>query len=213
MLHDRYNAVVMRLYELDTYFRNLLEIDDLARVDNSLNGIQVGVPEADITRVAFAVDACMETFERATAEGAQLLFVHHGLFWGSNIRVIGSHYRRIAHLIQHGCGLYACHLPLDRHPEFGNNAGMAAALGVSEIEPFGEYHGVKIGVKGRLSPPKSVDMILETLHLDRDTCNSILPFGKAENASVGIVSGGATRERGLSASGIWLQNDTVSASS
>lgn len=184
----------MLLKELDTYFREIMDIDDLVRVDNSLNGIQVGRLDAEITKVAFAVDACMETFERVAASGANLLFVHHGLFWGANVRVTRSHYDRISHLISNDCALYAVHLPLDLHPEFGNNAGIAAALDLGDTETFGEYHGVKIGFKGTLSPPLSVAEVLERLKLDRDTCNSVLPFGKKKNATVGIVSGGGTRE-------------------
>ena len=184
----------MRLLELDHYFRGLMAIDEMSRVDNSLNGIQVGQPDMEIRKAAFAVDACLEAFERATDAGADLVFVHHGMFWGTDRRVTGSHYRRIAHLIENRCALYAVHLPLDSHPEFGNNAGMASALGLTDIEPFGEYHGVKIGVKGALSPALTIDDILERLGLDRGACAAVLPFGKESNASIGIVSGGATRE-------------------
>ena len=186
--------VKMRLHELDKYFRGLMAIDELSGVDNSLNGIQVGRPDMEIRKAAFAVDACMETFERATASGANLVFVHHGMFWGHDKRVTGSHYRRIAHLIENECALYAVHLPLDSHPEFGNNAGMASAIGLTGIEPFGEYHGVKIGVKGSLASPLTIDGILEKLQLDRGACRAVLPFGKKDNTSIGIVSGGATRE-------------------
>ena len=71
----------MKLKELDSYFRSFLELDALAGTDSSLNGVQVE-NTADITCIAFAVDACMETFRRAKEAGAQMVFVHHGIFWG-----------------------------------------------------------------------------------------------------------------------------------
>lgn len=184
----------MVLHELDRYFRGLMDIDGLSRADNSLNGVQVGLMDAPVRRVAFAVDACMETFQRAVEQEADLLFVHHGLFWGADLRVTGSHYQRLAYLIDNRCALYAAHLPLDAHPEFGNNAGLAGKLALIDREPFGEYHGVKIGLKGVVDPPRTIEEILDALALDRETCAAVLPFGGKEISTIGIVSGGATHE-------------------
>ena len=181
----------MRLHELDRYFRDLMNIDSYAGIDSSLNGVQVGDIDAEIERVAFAVDACMESFRRAVESGAQLLFVHHGLFWGKDLRVIKSHYRRLKILIDNNCALYASHLPLDAHPEFGNNAGLAATLELKNTEPFGVYHGVKIGMKGTLDPPLDINTIIEKLKFDRDACEAVFQFGKKLNTSVGIISGSA----------------------
>ena len=108
--------------------------------------------------------------------------------------ITGGHYERLKFLIDNDLVLFAAHLPLDRHLDIGNNAVMANKLHLSDVEPFGEYHGVKIGVKGLLPRELSIDAILESLSLDRDSCNAVLPFGKSEIRSVGIVSGGATRE-------------------
>ncbi|MAG13820.1 MAG: Nif3-like dinuclear metal center hexameric protein [Spirochaetales bacterium] len=184
----------MRLYDIDRYFRDVIAIDELSAIDDSDNGIQVGRPSADISRVAFAVDACMESFRRAASWNADLIFVHHGLFWGRSVMITGGHYERLKFLIDNDLALFAAHLPLDRHLDIGNNAVMANKLHLSDVEPFGEYHGVKIGVKGLLPRELSIDAILESLSLDRDSCNAVLPFGKSEIRSVGIVSGGATRE-------------------
>lgn len=184
----------MLLDELDAYFKQLMNINDLVNVDNSLNGIQVDRAEKDIHRVAFAVDACAETFRRAVEKGADLLFVHHGLFWGESIKIINSHYKRLKYLFENDLCLYASHLPLDMHPEFGNNAVMAAALDLQKIEPFGTYKGIPLGYKGILRQKMTIDEVLETLSLDRAICAAVLPFGIKENSSVGIVSGRATRE-------------------
>jgi dinuclear metal center YbgI/SA1388 family protein len=171
-----------------------MEIDSLEGVDKSLNGVQVGDMNAEVKRVAFAVDACMETFTRAVDFGADLLFVHHGLFWGFDKRVTRSHFQRLEHLIANHCALYASHLPLDMHPEFGNNAGLAALLDLENLEAFGEYRGITVGLKGTLAPPLDNTEVIEKLKFDRDTCAAVFQFGKEKNTSVGIVSGGAIHQ-------------------
>lgn len=184
----------MTLQELDRYFRSLLNLDAWAARDNSSNGLQVARKNPEVKRVAFAVDACMASFERAVAEGADVLFVHHGLFWGRVNTLTGNYYERIRYLMDHDLALYAAHLPLDAHPEVGNNYGMAQALGLTDLEPFGEYKGAKIGVKGRFPQPESLDRVTDLLFHGRENVLQILPFGKKQISSVGLVSGGATWE-------------------
>jgi dinuclear metal center YbgI/SA1388 family protein len=169
-------------------------MDEMAGLDSSLNGIQVSSTKNQITKAAFAVDACMETFDRAIEWGADLLFVHHGLFWGREQRIVGSHYNRIKRLISADMALYAAHLPLDAHPELGNNAGMAAVLELQDREAFGYYHGTKIGVKGRLSEARTTEQIIEGLFTDTTQIIAALPFGNNMIRSVGIISGGAPFE-------------------
>jgi len=144
--------------------------------------------------VAFAVDASLQTFERAVAAGAEVLVVHHGLFWGTPLAVTGDHRRRLKFLFDHDLALWASHLPLDAHPLVGNNAGLALCLGLTELMPFGEYRGVKIGFKGVLPAPLKLDQICEVLFRGRENALQLLPFGKAEVTTVGLVSGGATQE-------------------
>jgi dinuclear metal center YbgI/SA1388 family protein len=181
----------MDLKELDRYFHDLLPISDFESVDSSLNGIQVECSSKMISHAAFAVDACMATFERAAEIGADLLFVHHGLFWGRPIAVTRSHYERLKFLLDHDIALYAVHLPLDAHPDFGNNAGIAASLDLEQVEPFGSYRGLKIGCKGLLKEALTVDEVLDRLGVDREECTALLPFGVEKSTSVGIISGGA----------------------
>jgi dinuclear metal center YbgI/SA1388 family protein len=184
----------MHIDELDAYFRSHLDIDGMQGSDASLNGLQVGSETGEIGKAAFAVDACMETFRRAADWGAQLLFVHHGLFWGKPLAITGDHYRRVRFLLEHGLALYAVHLPLDMQPEFGNNAGIAAALGLQEIEAFAEHGGWRIGFKGRLPQAQSLDAVLQALELDRDSALGVLPFGPEKIERVGVVSGGADKD-------------------
>ncbi|MDX1503777.1 MAG: Nif3-like dinuclear metal center hexameric protein, partial [Thermoanaerobaculia bacterium] len=101
-----------------------------------------------------AVSAGQELFDRAAASGADLVLVHHGLFWKGEPRtLVGVRRRRVATLLESGLNLVAYHLPLDRHPELGNNALAARRLGLTELRPFGRYGGVEIGVRGRFEEP------------------------------------------------------------
>ncbi len=183
----------MLLCELDSWFRSFLEIDNLARIDSSLNGVQVGDLDAEVKRIAFAVDASLETFRRAVEQGADLLTVHHGIYWGSVYPITGVAYRRMQFLLRNGLSLYAVHLPLDRHPELGNNAGIARALGLESVEPFGTYKGVDIGCRGVFPRTRSLDDVVTALPGDAGEIH-VLPFGKSDIRSVGIVSGGAPRD-------------------
>jgi dinuclear metal center YbgI/SA1388 family protein len=179
----------MRLEEFDRIMRDILDMDRVEAIDASLNGIQVGEPDLDVRKIAFGVDASVETFKRAYECGANLVFAHHGILWNRQLRITGNLYKRIDFLMKHGIGLYAVHLPLDMHPELGNNIGIARRIGLVRPEPFGAYKGYKIGIKGILEEWKTVEEIIEMLCITRDCCLGILPFGKEKNASAGIVSG------------------------
>ena len=177
--------------KLDAFFRSFLEIEDFASNDNSLNGIQVDNDGAAVSHIAFGVDAAMETFEQAAAVNAGMLFVHHGLFWGDPSRIDGNLRRRIKFLLDHNICLYAVHLPLDQHPKFGNNACLAKLLGLENIKPFGTYHERKIGYMGTFSKPVLIEEAVKKINfMDRPPLG-VFPFGKKENSSAAIMSGGA----------------------
>lgn len=184
----------MNIDEFDSWASSLLDIPRFRAIDDSLNGIQVGRSDGPLRLVAFAVDACLETVRRAKEAGAQALFVHHGLFWGKPAAIKGVLRERIAELIAADIALYACHLPLDAHPELGNNAALARMLGLCSVEPFGEYHGVKIGLKGRLERQLSIEEAARLVLPDGSAPRSILGFGKREISTVALVSGGAPFE-------------------
>ena len=182
----------MLLKDLCAYYETLLDISSIS--DISLNGLQVGSKDAEIRTVAFAVDAALETIEKAAAANADLLFVHHGIFWGKAYAVTGSVYRRFETLFRRPIGLFAAHLPLDLHPTLGNNAQIASHLGLTSREPFGEYRGLKIGFKGSFPQPRTIDEILASLSLSRTDCLKIYDFGKEKITSAAVVSGGAVDE-------------------
>lgn len=182
----------MKLKELCTYYETLLRISDID--DISLNGLQVGDGEAEIKTVAFAVDAAEETIRKAADANADLLFVHHGLFWGKPYPLTGSVYRRFDLLFRRPLALFAVHLPLDLHPTLGNNVRLAQTLGLRNLRPFGEYRGIKIGFKGEWTQPLSIDTILRRLSMTREDCLKVYDFGKKEIQTAAVVSGGAVDE-------------------
>ncbi len=184
----------MNITGFDLWARALLSIDAFAACDDSLNGVQVGRSSSPLASVAFAVDGCMETIRRARELGAQALFVHHGLFWGKPVPLTGTLLARTAELIQSDMALYACHLPLDAHPEYGNNAVLANMLGMIDRQPFGEYHGKFIGFKGRFPSPRTLEEATRLVLPQGDRALAVYPFGKKENSTVAVVSGGAPFE-------------------
>ena len=179
----------MKRDELVNYLDSFLRIAEIE--DASQNGLQVEGLE-EVTLVAFAVDGCLATFEQAVAAGAQLLVVHHGLFWSKPMRLVGPLFRRVRTLIQGGCGLYAVHLPLDLHPKVGNNAELARLLELKNTRPFVEYRGNEIGIGGVLDPPVPLKTLVGRLAQSTgEPVLRVLTQGPQEASQVGCISGGA----------------------
>ncbi len=138
--------MAVSLRELTDYLGSYLAVDRGG--DYAPNGLQVE-GRSEIKKLAIGVSACLELFERAQAGGADACLVHHGIFWrGQSSVLTGVQYRRVSALIESGMALLAYHLPLDAHPEVGNNAVAARELGLTEISPFARHEGVDIGVVG-----------------------------------------------------------------
>lgn len=183
----------MTLNELDIYFNSFLNHKDFT-TDVSLNGIQIQNSAPDtkqITKIAFAVDACQASVQAAAEKGAQMLFVHHGLFWGGCETITGSHYKRVAPFIQHDIALFASHIPLDANHEVGNNYGLAYRLNLQNCEPFGLWRGMTLGVKGVLPTTLTIQELASKVLGAKESALHILPFGKKDISTVGIISGGA----------------------
>jgi dinuclear metal center YbgI/SA1388 family protein len=135
-----------RIGDLIDFLDDLLEPERFE--DFGPNGLQVPGPEHIVT-VVTGVSAHADLFARAAELDADLVLVHHGLFWrGAPIHVTPLMHRRLAPLFAHDIALAAYHLPLDGHPEVGNNALLAAALGCEATEPFAAHKGTPIGVAG-----------------------------------------------------------------
>ena len=130
--------------ELDTFLR----VDEIPDFSGALNGIQFET-DAPIVKVAAAVDARERTIRAAADAGANLLLVHHGLFWSGVQPFRGPFLRRARLLIEREVAVYSSHLPLDLHPEVGNNSLLARTLGLEPAEGFARYKAVDIGVAGK----------------------------------------------------------------
>lgn len=180
--------------ELDLYFKELLNIPHFAKTDPSQNGLQVENSGREVRKVAFSVDACLETIKRTAEACADMLFVHHGLFWGKSMLVAGTHYKRIKELIYNDIALYAVHLPLDVHPVYGNNSGLVKRLGLQDVQPFGVWNNIEIGLYGSFDEAKNLDGIVNLLFPAGEKPAQVLPFGKTEIKTVGVVSGGGADE-------------------
>ena len=115
------------------------------------NGLQLASSRESIQRIAAAVDASEHVIQDAISQSADLLIVHHGLFWGGCAPLTGVRYRKIKAAMDHGLAVYSSHLPLDGHPELGNGRLLAQALGLSIEASFGEFQGYPIGCGGSVS--------------------------------------------------------------
>jgi dinuclear metal center YbgI/SA1388 family protein len=183
-----------QLTDVISYLDELLAIRDFQ--DYGPNGLQVPGTE-QVSRVATGVSANLELFEQASILGAQLVVAHHGLFWDFHPRAVTPAMRqRLRVLFDGDIALAAYHLPLDAHPEVGNNALICEALGLERAEPFGEHRGQPVGFVGRSAEGVASDEL-------RRRCADAFgqePFtwdtGPGTVHSVGIVSGAAASSFG-----------------
>ena len=139
--------MTISLRELAHYADSLLETATTPDYANALNGIQLE-NQSPIRKVAAAVDFSTRAIHGAVTNGANLLVVHHGMFWGGLESLTGSFYKRVRMLIEADIAVYASHLPLDRHPTLGNNALLAKELGLQPSASFASFEDVFIGLRG-----------------------------------------------------------------
>ncbi len=172
--------------ELVAFLDEYLQVS--AYPDKSSNGLQVEGKE-EVDRVAFAVDTTLRTIERAVNGKADMLVVHHGMIWGGLNYITGIHYKRLKALIENGLNLYAAHLPLDAHPEVGNNVGLLKLLDLEPKGPFGEYKGLSIGFYGEFEEPQPIEKIAQIIAEKLDTTVRTYEFGKRVIKTVGAISG------------------------
>lgn len=176
----------MQLAELVSYLDTFLHVREVPDYAKALNGLQVDNAGA-VTRIAAAVDLCEATVQLAAEQGADLLLVHHGLFWSGLKPLVGPRQRRVAGLVRHNIALYSAHLPLDRHPDIGNNAVLARALGVALRGEFGTHDGVPIGVWGEVAIDR--DALQQRIAAVLGPVPRLMPFGPSGVRRVGIITG------------------------
>ena len=158
--------------------------------DVSNNGVQIAGAVDGVPAVAFAVDASVKNVQAAAAAGATLLVVHHGVSWGGGVkRLTGGVYNVVKAAIDAGIALYASHLPLDAHPEFGNNRCLAWEFSLGNLKRAFSYHGNILGYVGNLQSLSALPACGLTA---REEFRSALEAtGKKRSIRIGVCSGGA----------------------
>lgn len=180
----------MKTESLLQYLDSYLGVPDHPDYPQALNGLQVAGP-AEVAKVAAAVDASEASIAAAAEAGADLLMVHHGLFWDGLRPVTGRRYRKLRGLLENGISLYSAHLPLDGHAEVGNSAVLARAVGLELRGRFGDYKGAKVGWWGTLRA--GVEPLALRDRLSEAVGGSpvhLVPGGPARVENVAVVTGG-----------------------
>lgn len=175
--------------EITEYLDTFLRIREIPDEGNAVNGLQVE-NGGTVDRIVAAVDASLEAIENAApagSEGGTLLLVHHGLLWDGNVSLTGRRYRRVQALFDRNIALYSAHIPLDLHPDVGNNIVLARRLDVELEGWFGEYKGQRLGVYGELALGR--DELVKRIEGQLGATARLIPGGPETAQRVGIVTG------------------------
>lgn len=173
------------------YLDDLLKLGDFSS-DHSNNGLQFE-GKKEVGKILFGVDGTADLFRIAGEKNADMVFVHHGISWGGNLkRIVGGDARRITLLANKEISLYAAHLPLDSHNGIGHNALLAGMANLQYRAPFGEYCGKCIGVRGELPEAMSMKELAELFDGKLPSEGVCRFFGDEKRMvkRLGIISGG-----------------------
>jgi dinuclear metal center YbgI/SA1388 family protein len=180
------------LQKIVVHCDTLLRTAEIGDYEGAVNGLQVENATGHVTKIAAAVDASLATVKLAIAAKADFLIVHHGLFWSKPQPWTGKKFELIKLLVENNLAVYSSHLPLDAHPQLGNNAQLAAALGFKNLKPFFFSHGQNIGLK--TSAKISRDELARKLERATGIKPKVIPGGKPLCQKIGVVTGGAGAE-------------------
>lgn len=184
----------MNRHELVSYLDDYLQIGEIK--DYGPQGLQVETANEQIERIALAVDVAPEIIDTAVAWQADMLLVHHGILWRTVERIAGPLGQRVRRMMHHGLNLYAAHLPLDAHPEVGNNAILAQRFGLQHIEWWFAPMGTNLAVRGVVEP-LPLETFVSHVNEQLQTEAWVLPYGPSRVHRVGILSGAGAGEVGL----------------
>ncbi len=172
-----------------SFLNEYLEVEKF-RNDNSYNGLQVE-GKKEIRKLVGGTTISVELIRRAVDEGADVILVHHGLFWKDVPPVIvRSMKRRLELLIRHEINLFAYHIPLDYHNEVGNNVQLLKILSLPVTGDFGVWREMPVGKYAELEKPLKLEEIVERVKEKIRKDPLVLPFGKKEVKRIAVVSGG-----------------------
>lgn len=179
------------LEEIVNYLDRELKTNLIPDYPGAVNGLQLA-NQGQVARVVAAVDASLPVVKAAAEGGPGLLIVHHGMFWQGVMPVTGAFYAKLKIAMDAGLAIYSSHLPLDVHPELGNNILLARAVGMSEIQPFFDHKGVMIGVRGDWHGNR--EALREFLEKVVGSSVHVCPGGEETISKIGLITGGAGSE-------------------
>lgn len=185
------NRGMVLLDDVVAFLDRELKTSSISDYPGAMNGLQLA-NAGRIGRVVAAVDASLSVVEAAAEGGPGLLIVHHGMFWQGPRPVIGALYKKLKIAMDAGLAIYSSHLPLDVHPEWGNNILMARAIHLENPEPFLEHKGLSIGLRGTWSGSR--DELVGCVARAVGGPIHICPGGPEQVHSIGLVTGGAGAE-------------------
>lgn len=181
----------MKLNALVGWLNSYLQVEQIKDYPGASNGLQLE-NRGEVTRILAAVDACEAVLQGAATQGCDLILVHHGLLWQGGGPWVGPVYRKLKLAMDHDIAVYSAHLPLDMHPEVGNNAVMARLLGMPPSEPFLQMKGQAIGLQAEWQIP--IAELLSRIEKATGHPPHWAPGGPGITKRVGLVTGGAGNE-------------------
>lgn len=179
------------LAEIVTFLDRELRVSAVPDYPGAMNGLQLA-NNGQVARVVAAVDASLPVIQAAAAGGPGLLIVHHGMFWQGTQPITGAMYRKLKIAMDAGLAIYSSHLPLDVHPQWGNNIQLAKSIGLINPEPFFERKGLYLGVRGEWAGSR--DELLATLRTAIGGNIHLCPAGPQVPRHVGLITGAAGSE-------------------
>ena len=180
------------LAEIVSFLDRELNTAGIPDYSGAMNGLQLENSNGEVGRIIAAVDASLAVIEEAAAGGPGLLLVHHGMFWQGAQPLKGVFFKKIRIAMEAGLAIYSSHLPLDVHPSLGNNIGLATALGMTEPEPFLDWKGVPMGLKGKWRGTRRE--LVSRLSAAVGGPVHVCAAGRETIGCIGLVTGGAGSE-------------------
>lgn len=179
------------LCELTDYLNRELRLGDIPDYPGAMNGLQIE-NHGKVEKIGAAVDASLPVFEKAIAEGVDLLLVHHGMFWQGAQALTGPFYKKIKLALDAGMAVYSAHIPLDVHPVWGNNKQLADAIGMNNAEAFFDWKGIQLGLcqEMNMTIAELVSSTESAISGDVHLCRG----GGDSAGKVGVITGGAGSE-------------------
>jgi len=182
---------VAALQEIVRYCDSYLRIAEIQDYENALNGMQVE-NSGRVTKIAAAVDVSTRALQQAAKGGANLLIVHHGMFWPGLRPVTKALHRQLKFALENDIAIYSCHLPLDLHPEIGNNVLLIRALSFEQSEAFLEEKGSLVGRRAAISVARQE--LVKRLEKAVAASVKTIAFGPEVVRDLGVITGAAGSE-------------------